>query len=148
MWPCNQLDLQTLGSQPVTVPKNLPDHRWKLKRKKEKLHLRNRAYVGALWALEQWEYSTINTFSVKHDNYSGSSPTWLCKNNIYLLFWGRWRSNVLFRNRHVVNSLFSNSRLSFAAWMKVRFEAFVVDQVHSTAHEGHVLLAWMRSVLL
>ena len=24
---CNQLDLQTIGSQPVIMPKNLPDHR-------------------------------------------------------------------------------------------------------------------------
>ena len=26
MWTCNRLDLQTLGSQPVIMPKNLPDH--------------------------------------------------------------------------------------------------------------------------
>ena len=26
MWTCNRLDLQTLGSQPVILPKNLPDH--------------------------------------------------------------------------------------------------------------------------
>ena len=28
MSTCNRLDLQTLGSQPIT-PKNLPDHTWK-----------------------------------------------------------------------------------------------------------------------
>ena len=27
MWACNQLDLQILGSQPVVMPKNLPDHK-------------------------------------------------------------------------------------------------------------------------
>ena len=26
MSTCNRLDLQTLGSQPVNMPKNLPDH--------------------------------------------------------------------------------------------------------------------------
>ena len=26
MGTCNQLDLQTLGSQPIIIPKNLPDH--------------------------------------------------------------------------------------------------------------------------
>ena len=26
MLTCNQLDLQTLGSQPISMPKNLPDH--------------------------------------------------------------------------------------------------------------------------
>ena len=26
MSTCNQLDLQSLGSQPTTLPKNLPDH--------------------------------------------------------------------------------------------------------------------------
>ena len=26
MWTCNRPDLQTLGSQPVIMPKNLPDH--------------------------------------------------------------------------------------------------------------------------
>ena len=26
MGTCNRLDLQTLGSQPVLMPKNLPDH--------------------------------------------------------------------------------------------------------------------------
>ena len=26
MSTCNQLDLQTLGSQPFSMPKNLPDH--------------------------------------------------------------------------------------------------------------------------
>ena len=26
MWTCNRLDLQTLGSQTVIMPKNLPDH--------------------------------------------------------------------------------------------------------------------------
>ena len=28
MSTCNRLDLQTLGSQPVIMPKNLPDHLW------------------------------------------------------------------------------------------------------------------------
>ena len=26
MSTCNRLDLETLGSQPMTMPKNLPDH--------------------------------------------------------------------------------------------------------------------------
>ena len=30
MWTCNRLDLGTLGSQPVMMPKNLPDHWIKL----------------------------------------------------------------------------------------------------------------------
>ena len=41
MSTCTWLDLQTLGSQPIVMPKNLPDH-W----------LQSCSYFGDLWVAD------------------------------------------------------------------------------------------------
>ena len=43
MSTCNRLDLQTLGSRPVIVPKNLPDHCSQAK------HNNIQIYNGVMW---------------------------------------------------------------------------------------------------